>query len=194
MSQQGSTEVEALRLAVADTARRLWWIPLVTGIAWTLASLIVLRFDATSAAGVGILAGIVFLVAGLQDLVMAFALRGPWRWLLLGLGVVLVAAGIYSFVNPVDTFVALASLVGWVLLIKGVFDVTLALTNREADLWWLRLVIGLVELVLALVVSSSFTDKAVFLIAFVGAAALVRGVTDIVMAFQLRALGQGPVR
>jgi uncharacterized membrane protein HdeD (DUF308 family) len=40
-----------------------WWLFLVTGIAWLLISLIVLRFDVTSIAAVGALLGVIFLMA-----------------------------------------------------------------------------------------------------------------------------------
>jgi hypothetical protein len=40
-----------------------WWLFLVTGIAWLLISLIVLRLDVTSIAGVGALPGVIFLMA-----------------------------------------------------------------------------------------------------------------------------------
>lgn len=189
MSVRGGADIEALEMDVAEGARRLWWIPLITGIIWIFASLVVLRFDLTSVKGVGIIAGVVFLVAGVQNLLTAPLLSGAWRWFVVLLGVILVAGGIYAFVNPVETFVAIASLVGWLLLIVGVFDITLALTNRHVDLWWLRLALGILELILALVVSGNLQEKAIFLIVFVGAAAMVRGVTDVVLAFQMRSIG-----
>ena len=180
----------ALESAVGETARRLWWVWLVTGIAWIAVSLIILRFDVRSAAGVGVLAGVVFLVAGLQDLTLAFVLKGGWRWFSAALGVILVAGGIVALANPLNTFLALAALVGWLLLFKGLFDVAVALADRSVDLWWLRLVLGLVEIALAFVVSGHFVREAIFLIAFVGASALAKGITDVVLAFQIRAVGK----
>jgi len=49
----------------------VWWLFLITGIAWLIIALIVLRFDTTSIATVGALLGIVFLVAGLNEWMIA---------------------------------------------------------------------------------------------------------------------------
>ena len=40
-----------------------WWLFLVTGVAWLLISLVVLRFDVTSIPAVGALPGVIFLMA-----------------------------------------------------------------------------------------------------------------------------------
>ena len=45
----------------------VWWLFLITGIAWLIIALIVLRFDTASIATVGSLLGIVFLIAGLNE-------------------------------------------------------------------------------------------------------------------------------
>jgi len=177
---------DALQYEMVEEARRWWWVPLITGILWILISLVFFRFDARSATAVGILAGVVFIVTGIEELVLAFSVDGGWRWLWLIFGILLIVGGVVALAHPVNTFVALASLVGWLLAIKGIFDIVLGLTNRELDLWWLRLVLGLVELVLAVVVSGDFTNKAIFLVAFVAAWSLVKGITNIILAFQLR--------
>jgi uncharacterized membrane protein HdeD (DUF308 family) len=55
-----------------------WWLFLVTGIAWLLISLIVLRFDVTSIAAVGALLGVIFLMAmfrGFTEIFLAFEVR-----------------------------------------------------------------------------------------------------------------------
>lgn len=174
--------------------RRLWWVPLIAGILWTMVSLVLFRFDASSVRAVGIIAGIVFIGWALEEfaLMMSFfstddiTLRSPWRWLHGVLGLVLLAGGIVALANPVNTFLSIAALVGWILLFKGLFDIIMALSNRDLDLWWTRLVLGILELFLAVIVSGSLVDKAVFLIVFVAAATLMRGISDIIWAFQLR--------
>jgi uncharacterized membrane protein HdeD (DUF308 family) len=55
-----------------------WWLFPVTGIAWLLISLIVLRLDVTSIAGVGALLGVIFLMAmfrGFTEIFLAFEVR-----------------------------------------------------------------------------------------------------------------------
>lgn len=176
--------------ALDERIRRWWWVPLVSGIVWILVSLVLFRFDATSAKAVGIVAGIVFLVAGIEEIATMGTAREPWKWLHAILGMLLVIGGVVALANPVNTFLGIAALVGWLLLIKGLFDIILALSNRDIDLWWLRLVVGIVEIALAAVVSGNPVQKAVFLVAFVAAAAMFRGVGNIALAFQIRSAFQ----
>lgn len=189
-----STAEINLSYATPPGLRRLWWVPLIAGILWTMISLVLFRFDATSVRAVGIIAGIVFIGWALEEfaLMMSFfstddiKLRSPWRWLHGVLGLLLLAGGIFALANPVNTFLSIAALVGWILLFKGLFDIILALSNRDVDLWWTRLVLGILELSLAVVVSGSLVNKAVFLVLFVAAGTLIRGIGDIIWAFQLR--------
>jgi len=165
---------DALTYEFVAALRRLWWVPLILGIVWVVFSLVVFRFDIHSVNAVGILIGVVFLVAGLEELLTAGAVRGGWRWLHAILGVAFVVGAIVSFVHPGNTFLALAEIVGWLLLIKGLFDIVLALSNRQLELWWTRLVLGLIELALAFLVSGDIDKRALFVLIFVGASAMLR--------------------
>ncbi|MGH2906757.1 MAG: HdeD family acid-resistance protein [Solirubrobacterales bacterium] len=184
--------MEAATTSAPDPVKeftKLWWIPLVTGIAWTIIALIILRFDTTSVTTIGVLAGIVFIGAGVTDLMMSM-LVDKWKWAYVALGMALIIIGIVALFSPQDTFVALAAIIGWFLLFKGVFDICIALMDREVDLWWLTLVLGIIEVGLAFWAAGYFGRKVVLLIIFVAAAALARGITQIVLAFQLRELNK----
>ena len=63
-----------------------WWLFLLTGIAWLLVSLIVLRFNITSVASVGVLLGVILIMAGANEFVI-MAARPGWKWLHAILGV-----------------------------------------------------------------------------------------------------------
>ena len=90
------------------------------------------------------------------------------------LGVLFVLVGIYALWNPYDTFATLAALVGFFLLIKGIFDISAAfITKDEFELWWMQLVIGLIEILLAFWVAGDFKEKAILLVIYVGIIALV---------------------
>ena len=46
------------------------------------------------------------------------------------------------------------------LLFKGIFDLAVAfMTKDEFDLWWLQLILGIVEIVLAFWVAGSFRES-----------------------------------
>ncbi len=163
-----------------------WWLYLITAAIWFIIAWVVLRFDLTSVAAVSVLTGIVILLAGVAELFNAFTAVG-WRWLHGILGAVFVITGIIAFTRPGGTFAMLAAFIGWYLLFKGLLDIVLAFATKDVnDAWWLGLIIGIVEVGLGFWAAGSFGRSAALLIVFVGAIALTRGITDIVLAFELR--------
>jgi uncharacterized membrane protein HdeD (DUF308 family) len=164
-----------------------WWLFLVTGIAWLLISLIVLRFDITSISTVGILLGVVFLMAAVNE----FAIMGgqrSWRWLHGALGVLFVIGAIWAFVHPANAFYELAAILGFLLLLKGSLDITTAVMTKEVnDLWWLGLLVGILEILLAFWASQQyFAPRAALILLWVGFFAMFRGFTEIFLAFAIR--------
>ena len=173
---------------LAEGASRVWWLFLLTGILWLWISLIVLRLNLESVTAIAILFGFVAIGAGLNEFFAIPATTTGWKIAHGILGVVFVAAGIVAFFEPAGTFVALASLVAWVLLFKGIFDIAVAIVTHETvRLWWLGLIIGIVEILLAFWAAGYFRGSALLLVVWVAALALTRGITEIVMAFRLRA-------
>jgi uncharacterized membrane protein HdeD (DUF308 family) len=168
-----------------------WWLFLITGIAWLLISLIVLRFDVTSIAAVGALLGVVLVMAGINEFVLMGA-RPSWRWVHALLGVLFIGGGIWAFVHPLNAFYELAAILGFLLLLKGSLDIALAFMTRELnDLWWLGLVVGILEVLLAFWASQQlFAPRAALILIWVGFAAMFRGFTEIFLAFEVRRLSK----
>jgi uncharacterized membrane protein HdeD (DUF308 family) len=166
-----------------------WWLFLITGISWTVVSVILLRFDYTSVRAISILFGIVALVAGLVELGVTMLAHGWWKLLYAVLAVVFIAAGIVSFIHPGDTFVALAAVISFVLVFAGTFDIITSIAaRREIEVWWLQLIGGIIELALGFWAAGYYGRSAVLLVAWVSAFVLIRGVRDIVLAFRIREL------
>lgn len=178
--------------AEVDLARKLsglWWLWLVIGICWIVASLVILQFNSASITTIGIITGILFTVAGLQQLMLAFV-ADSMRWLWAIFGVVFLIAGGICFVNPADTFAGLADLLGFLFLTVGVWWTIRAFLVREADPhWWLGLTAGILMTILAFWTSGQFfIHKAYTLIVFAGIWALMEGITQIFRAFALRSV------
>jgi uncharacterized membrane protein HdeD (DUF308 family) len=173
---------------LAEGASRIWWLFLLTGILWLWISLIVLRLNLESVTAIAILFGFVAIGAGLNEFFVIPASTTGWKVAHGILGVVFVAAGIVAFFEPAGTFVALASLVAWVLLFKGIFDIAVAIATHETvRLWWVGLIVGVAEILIAFWAAGYFRGSALLLVVWVAALALMRGITEIVMAFRLRA-------
>jgi len=161
---------------VLEEAADRWWMFLITGIAWLVFALIVFQWDYTTVYAISMFFAIPVSTTG-------------WRWIHAFLAVLFVLVGIYALWNPYDTFSTLAALVGIFLLIKGIFDITVAfVTKEEFELWWLQLVVGLLEILLAFWVAGNFRKEAILLVVYVGIIALARGISEIFVAFKLKGL------
>ncbi|HET9013397.1 MAG TPA: DUF308 domain-containing protein [Gemmatimonadaceae bacterium] len=180
--------IREVRDAGHDLAR-FWWVWLAAGIAWVVAPLVVLQFDGASVATVGLIVGIMFAMASAQQFVLA-AVADSLQWLWATFGVLYGASAIICFVNPQNTFVALADILGFLFLCVGVWWTIRAFLLKAADsTWWLDLVAGVLMLAMAFWTSGQFfIEKAYTLLVFAGIWALMHGVTDIVRAFRLRGL------
>ena len=123
-----------------------WWLLLLTGIAWLIISVIVLRFTTTSAATVGVLLGVVFLAAMANEFFIAYVRLG-WRWAHVLMGIVFLAAAIWAFARPFNAFWALASAVGLLLVLQGGFVLITSIESRVINsAWWLGMVAGILEI------------------------------------------------
>jgi uncharacterized membrane protein HdeD (DUF308 family) len=171
-----------------------WWWLLITGIAWMLVALILLRFDYTSVSAISILFGVVAIMAGVLEFGVMFMAEGWWRLLNGLLAVVFIVAGIVAFIHPGNTFAALAAVFSFFLIFAGTFDIIIAISvRREIDVWWLQLISGIVELLIGFWAAGYYGRSAVLLVAWVAAIAIIRGVRDIVLAFRVREVQHAPV-
>jgi uncharacterized membrane protein HdeD (DUF308 family) len=165
-----------------------WWLFLITGVAWLLIALIVLRFDITSVASVGALLGVILLIAGVNEF-MVLGLRDVgWKWVHGILGALFVVGGIWAFIHPIGAFYELASILGFLLVLKGAMDLTGSVIQREvSELWWLGVITGGLEILLGFWASQQmFAPRAILILVWVGFFAIFRGVNEIVLAFEMR--------
>lgn len=179
------------RMAAAEAASAIWWVFLVTGIVWLLASLLVLRFEEESIATVGVILGVFFAMAAANEFIISGMVEG-WKWAHVALGVLFVLGALWAFFQPKEAFWALASVLGLLLLLKGSFDIIGSTMTKDVNpLWWLGLVAGIFEIMLAFWASQRYYPaRAALILIWVGFMALFRGITEIVLAFQLRKAGK----
>ena len=176
------------RMALRDVGR-LWWLWIVVGIAWTIAGLVILQFDEASVKTVGIIIGIMFWGAGMQNFAIG-SLIDRMKWFYFLFGTLFIIAGIVSFISPENTFAAIADILGFLFLLVGAFWIIQAFASREVnELWWFGLITGILMVILAFWTGGQFfIEKSYVLLVFAGIWALMQGVTDIIRAFQIRKL------
>lgn len=175
------------RAVTREIAGNWWWF-LVTGVAWLLISVIVLRFNLASIASVGTLLGAVLLVSGVNEFMLLWLRNAGWKWIHGLLGVVFLIGGVWALIHPIGAFYELASILGFLLILKGSMDIVGSVLQKDiSDLWWLGLIVGILELLLGFWASQQFfAARAILILTWVGFAALFRGISEIVIAFELR--------
>jgi uncharacterized membrane protein HdeD (DUF308 family) len=109
--------------------------------------------------------------------------------------VIFTLGAIWAFVRPVNSFFALAPVLGLLLFLQGIFTLMRGPVLRdESPYWWLDVAAGGLLTALAIWVYTSdrmwgLADRAVFILVWVGFMAIFRGVSDVALAFSLRRLG-----
>jgi uncharacterized membrane protein HdeD (DUF308 family) len=116
--------------------------------------------------------------------------RRSWAWAHVLLGVLFFVGAILAFIQPFDAFWALASILGLLIMIDGSFNLVGGIMSKDVnDVWWLGVLTGVLEIVLAFWVSQQyFAPRAALILIWVAFAAMFRGITQIVGAFHLRKL------
>lgn len=168
---------------------KYWWLGLITGTAWLIVSLMIFRFDYTTVAAVSVLFGFVALAAGLNEFLLAGATFGRWRFAHVALGAIFTVVGFTSFAQPWSTFVGLAAMVSFFLVFRGTFDLVQAFSLTGVVRGsWLLILAGIAEIGLGFWAAGSWKLSVVLLVAWVGATAMLRGITEITAAFATKEL------
>jgi uncharacterized membrane protein HdeD (DUF308 family) len=175
-------------------AARWWWAPLVAAVAWFVIAWLVLRANYTSLTTVGVLLGFAFVMAAINEGALGALMHGGWAILHYALAGIFLLGALWAFIHPVNSFFALASVLGLLLFLQGIFTLTRGLALRdESPYWWLDVTSGGLLIVLALWISTSdrvwnLANRAFFILVWVGFMAIFRGVSDVALAFSLRRL------
>jgi uncharacterized membrane protein HdeD (DUF308 family) len=179
---------------VAERAERIgryWWLLLLSGIAWIVVATIVLRFDYASVVAVAVLFGVLAIAIGMVEFALAMLSSRWWRLFHGLLGAIFVVTGVVAFFKPGNTFVGLAAVISFYFIFAGTWNLVSSLSMRNVPGWWIQLVSGLIELGLGFWAAGSWRVSASLLVAFVAAMTLIRGVTQISLAFSLHSIRKG---
>ena len=162
-----------------------WWLFLITGIAWLLIAMVVLRFNISSITTVGILLGALFLAAAINEFFTS-AVVDTWRWAHILLGILFVFGALWGFFQPKEAFWALASVLGLLSRAPGVDDADHVHHGQGP-------VVGPGvgrghpgDPARVLGFAAVLRPRATLILVWVGFMALFRGIGEIVFAFELR--------
>lgn len=110
-------------------------------------------------------------------------------WLLLAVGLLLLAVGILIFLFPARSYLELSMLLGWVILLAGILEVVLSATNRHfiTGRGWM-LAGGIIEMILGLVLIFNVALAATMLPLLLGFWLLMRAFSTIGLGNDMRTL------
>lgn len=167
-----------------------WWLYLVAGILWIIFGWIVLSFNFDTVWAIAVFFGFGFIVGGIMELFVGFQSES-WRWLHILFAGIAIIAGIVALIWPGQTFLVLAAIIGWYILFAGIMDIVISISTKEDnDLWWLQLVLGIAEVLIGFWAVGYAGRSIAVLVIWVGASALARGFSSIVLGFGLHSAGK----
>jgi uncharacterized membrane protein HdeD (DUF308 family) len=179
-------DLDEVELSVARAYAQSWWVFLVAGIIWLLLGFVILSTRPSSISVTVILIALAFFMGGFTMFAVAFVATGGWRVMGIIGGVIAIGAGIAALVWPEPTLVVLGVFVAWYLLFRGIFDITIALTNTHIRGWWLGLIAGIVAIGLGAWAIGNPDRSTLLLITIIGVWTIFKGVFDLVAAFHYR--------
>lgn len=175
---------------VTEEVTRHWWVFLVSGILWILFAWVVLSFDYTTIWAVAVFFGFGLIAGGAMSVMIGLN-AATWRWVHVAFGVISIVAGVFALVWPGQTFLVLAAIIGWYVMITGILDLAMAFATREEnDLWWLQLVLGIAQVLIGFWAIGYEGRSISLLVIWVGATALARGISALFVGFGLHGAGR----
>ncbi|HVJ37668.1 MAG TPA: DUF308 domain-containing protein [Stenotrophomonas sp.] len=186
MGAQGQSGV----VGIFSSLGRSWWVLLLYGVLGVLFGLIAVTRPVAAAAALAWALGVMALAEGLVSLLALFdkqvAISKAWLALY---AVVSIVFGLLTVFNPVATAgVLLLFLAAW-LIVAGVYRIVFAIRVRKQIRGeWLIALSGLLAIVLGgLFILNPASGLAVTTI-WIGAAAIVYGIVQIIAAFRVRGI------
>lgn len=167
-----------------------WWILVVRGIAAVIFGVLAFMWPALTLAVLVIVWGAYALVDGVIGLIGVFS--GPRSdglpWWLFIASIAGIAVGVLTFAQPAITAIALLWLIGVFAIVRGVMEISAAIRLRkEIDNEWLLGLAGLASLIFGVLVLVFPGQGALAIVLWIGAAAIVIGVIEIMLGFKVKA-------
>jgi len=166
-----------------------WWVLVLRGVCAVIFGVMTFVWPVISIAVLVLMWGAYALSDGILAIIGSFkgshASGFPW-WLLIT-GIVGVAAGILTFVNPKMTALALLTLIAAFAIVRGVMQIAAAIRLRhEIEHEWLLAIAGILLVVFGVLVAIFPGAGALAIVTWIGAIAVGIGVLEIIAGIRLK--------
>ncbi len=174
------------RFHMLHSLARNWWALALRGAMAVLFGLLTFFVPGITLVTLVMLFGAYALVDGAFN-VVAFFRAAAHHWALLVEGVIGIVAGVLTFVWPGITAIALLYLIAYWAILTGVFEIIAGIRLRKAAAnEWLLIVLGALSLVFGCLILLAPGVGALAIVVWIGAYALVFGISLLSLAFRLR--------
>jgi uncharacterized membrane protein HdeD (DUF308 family) len=163
-----------------------WWVLLIRGILAVLFAVVAFALPGLAVVTLVLLFGIYAFADGLTALWIGAGARAWWFMLLGILGVIV---GVFTFIYPGITAVALLYLIAAWAVVRGIFEIVTAIQlRREISNEWLLILAAVLSICFGLILVANPGAGALAVVWIIGAYAFIFGLMMIVLAFRLRRL------
>ncbi len=163
------------------------WI-VALGVIYLIAGLIALSSVALATVASVFVVGVMMLIAGVAEVINAFALKSWGNFLLwLALGILYIIAGFVTFENPLLAAAILTLMLGFALVASGIMRIVLAFSMRGSVPWVWVVFSGLITLLLGIVILVHWPVSGLYVLGvFLGIDLVFAGIGWILIGFGLK--------
>jgi uncharacterized membrane protein HdeD (DUF308 family) len=190
MSTNQFTDTEGISLAEAEKMSRNWWVLLVNGILGIIVGILILSIPWT-VRSLEIFFGAYLIVRGVLQ---AFSppRAGSSRAWNISIGILSLLVGIAIISIPSFALLSLLTLaifIGIWLIVSGVAETVASISNRATvDYWWLGTIGGVLSVILGFFALYRPLLTLAALVLVVGIWAIVTGIMEIILSFEIKNL------
>jgi uncharacterized membrane protein HdeD (DUF308 family) len=163
------------------------WI-VTLGVIYLIAGLIALSSVALATVASVFVVGVMMLIAGVAEVINAFALKSWGNFLLwLALGLLYIVAGFVTFENPLLAAALLTLMLGVALVASGIMRIVLAISMRGSVPWIWVVFSGAITLLLGIVILAHWPVSSLYVLGiFLGIDLVFAGVGWILVGSGLK--------
>ena len=175
-----------------QTLGRNWWLVLLRGIAAIVFGLLAWAWPGVTLVTLVLFWGAYALVDGVAALIGGWKTKdgGKPMWTVVLVGLVGIAAGIFTFLQPGVTAIALLILIAVWAIVQGVLEIAAAIRLRkEIQNEWLLILCGLLSVAFGVLMILNPGAGAIAVLWLIGAFSVAYGVLLIILSFKLKKHG-----
>jgi uncharacterized membrane protein HdeD (DUF308 family) len=179
---------------MVELLARNWWALALRGLLAVLFGILTLWIPGLTLVYLVFLFGAYTILEGIFNLVSAFRAPGH-HWPLVLEGILSILAGVLTFIWPGITALVLLYLIAFWALVTGVLEITAGIRLRRfITNEWLLILMGVLSILFGVLILLRPGAGALAIVLWIGAYALVFGITLIALAFRLRSMARNRQR